>query len=131
MNPYAKYSFKNRCSATTQLVMYEHSGKDIPYFPPEYITPYWNIPHSIIKTDTSEILPSLHLTRISPEIHLSYIPEIPDFTYGYFREDAVLVNFERNNSNRITGMIIWFFEGMKQQAAALHHKWISCQLELD
>jgi len=122
---YAKYTFVLPYSSGNKFVIHEHTGVEVHGFTPEMITPIW----SNIKR-RFETLPNIILLGTYPPLRLFYIPEIPDFTYGTFNDDAVLAKFERNQGG-VSKIIIRFFEGMAKQAHQLHHQWISCQLELD
>jgi hypothetical protein len=135
MKWYAKYIFKDTFYHKPRLIPYVHIGVDIPDFPPEWIEPTWEyprkrMPDSYYKNPPKYKMVNLHTPYPSPSFSLEFIPEMPNFMFGRFKNDAVLVKIERTRYE-ILKIIIWFFRDMGQQSEMLYEQWISCQLDLD
>ena len=126
----AKYTFKKTPYSIPRLIPYEHIGIDIPEFPPKWIEPNWEYSHSRMPIKEPPKYKNVYLRNPSHPIFLKFIPEIPNFMFGFFKNDAILVKFERTRYE-IFKITIWFFQDMKQQVEMLYEQWISCQLELD
>jgi len=124
MKPYAKYLFKLPYSTGKKFVIHEHTGDLIPEFTPEIITPVW----SDIKL-RFESLPAITILGIYPPLRLYYISEMPDFSFGTFKNYAILAKFERDKT-KVTEIKMWFFN-KDERAIQLYDWWISCQLELE
>jgi hypothetical protein len=137
MKWYAKYSFKMDFPYNLQqLIIHEHIGVIVPNFSQRWISvrltkhPRTKIRSSVFKDMAVTRFTYALLLENNMYIGLNSVHEMPDFCYGYFGEDAVLIHLERNKYG-ITKATIWFFEGMIQQTVMLYEDWVSAQLELD
>jgi hypothetical protein len=132
MTPYAKYTFMDSGGfGYPQIRLYKHTGVDIPDFPSEIRKPGWMYRRSSKRFDLPKKRFYIRLLGFSPPMHLSYIPEMRNFYYGHYNDDAVLVKCEWESHNDISRIDFWLFRGMRQEAEMLYNQWISYQLILD
>jgi hypothetical protein len=134
MKPIAKYSFTGVSIYNQRLKKHEHTGIDIPGFSQEWIYLFGTkYPHDDKRNNTSHGVQYTNLLDLMDgvTIGLNYVSEMPNFCYGSFGNDAILIKIERNYLGNAGKATIWFFQGMKYKSALLYDMWISCQLELD
>ena len=152
MKPDAKYSFKAENYSFPRYFVHEQPDIGIPNFSPEWVSLHsrdrsrTGMAIKIIKSipngkqfimrilgytpNINRFPHVLLLENASGYIGLYHIPEMADFYYGYYNEDAVLLKFDKKNYKGISRITLWFFKGKKRIAPLLYYKWISCQLEL-
>ena len=136
LKPDAKHIFIQSIPYSSRLIRHRNSKDTTPDFSPEWIMLYKVVPprnniRDNPKNNDTWDSPYALLQDNSTYIELNFIPEMPDFLYGCFKNDALMVLLERNIYGGITRITLWFFEGMKQQYVEIHNQWISCQLILN
>jgi hypothetical protein len=134
----AKYIFKVLLYSSSNPLckLDKHFGVLIPKFSIDCISIHEV--DSFLKTipayiDIGDVIRFKHILMIKGVVFigLRHIKEMPNFHYGYFNDDAVLVKFERNENEHITEINVWFFKDKKQQSVMLYDEWVSHIFELD
>jgi len=118
-----------------RLKLYEHIGADIPEFELRWIEPRWQVYKNNLGGVFYNNLFKYRRVFLRGHPHnysidIKYYLQIPDFMFGHFMKDGILVKFDCVG-NDVQKIHIWFFEGMRKEAETIFNQWVSGQFELD
>jgi len=106
MKPDAKHIFIQSLPFSPRFIRHRNSKDKTPDFSPEWIKLYQVVPprNNRDKPEDTDLCdsPYAFLQDNGTYFGLSFIPEMPDFLYGRFKNDAVMVRLERNIYGGIT-----------------------------
>ncbi len=129
--PDAIFIFQQSQSAHSRYLLHEHRGIDIPDFPAVYVRgnnagkKYIGFRATVQnKPGHRHFTHSLELDKARMVTGLNFTPEFPRKAYGDYKADGLLIEFSKDWKH----LTMYFFQGMKCNAANLFQRWVAGEL---